>query len=295
MAKTKSFKRGFLGYPRNHKLCRVFQSWLTRKLFSLPVGLNSSGRRCRTDLRINYRVAGANRGLGWETAKKILTDEAVAATSHVIVGARDQAKADSAVSTLKAFGANVSSVVLDVANAASIASAATQIDSEYGRLDTLINNAAIYGGDQISADGLAQNFDVNVAGPVRVTEAFFPLLVKSADPRLVFVTSSLSSLTYTGDKGSHHYGPYALEMRVTKAALNMLMVEYANHPKFASIKVLGADPGFLATDFAGDADRVRAMGAVEPEVGAEVLLAIIKGEKDGDVGKVTGPYGVNPW
>jgi NAD(P)-dependent dehydrogenase (short-subunit alcohol dehydrogenase family) len=180
-------------------------------------------------------------------------------------------------------------------DAQSVAAAADKITGQYGRVDVLVHNAAVYGSDQVSADTVGVTFDVNVVGPVRVTNAFFPLLLKSSEPRLVFVTTSLSSLTYTGDKTSHHYGPYALELRVTKAALNMLMVEYANHPKFAAIKVLGVDPGFLATDFSGDADRVRQMGALEPETGAEVLLGVIKGEKDADVGKSVGAWGVNPW
>jgi NAD(P)-dependent dehydrogenase (short-subunit alcohol dehydrogenase family) len=134
-----------------------------------------------------------------------------------------------------------------------------------------------------------------VVGAVSVTEAFLPILFKSSAPRLIFVTSSLGSLAYTSDKNSRHYGPYANELRVSKAALNMAMVGYANHPKLGKIKVLGADPGFLATNLTGNPDALRKMGATEPEVGGQAVASVVKGEKDADMGKVTGLYGVTPW
>lgn len=59
--------------------------------------------------------------------------------------------------------------------------------------------------------------------------------------------------------------------------------------------VHGADPGLNATNMTGNADSLRARGAVEPEVGAERMAAVVKGERDADAGRVCGDYGVSSW
>jgi NAD(P)-dependent dehydrogenase (short-subunit alcohol dehydrogenase family) len=207
-------------------------------------------------------------------------------------------KGKAAVESLKSVDGikgQVSTVQIEVTDIQSVDAAAAKVDTDHGRVDILVNNAGVYGGDQIARDTLLNTLNVNVVGAVSVTEAFLPLLRKSSAPRLIFVTSSLASLSYTSDKTSRHYGPYATELRASKAALNMVMVEYANHPKMQGIKVLGADPGFLATNITGDPDSLRKMGATEPDVGGDVVAAIVKGEKDADVGKVAGRDGSVPW
>jgi NAD(P)-dependent dehydrogenase (short-subunit alcohol dehydrogenase family) len=238
---------------------------------------------------------GANQGLGFETAKKLL---ATSSDYHVILGCRDASKGEAAVKTLKSLDGvkgQASTVQIEVTDNKSVDAAAAKVDSDYGRVDILVNNAGVYGGDQLARDTLLNTFNVNVVGVVSVTEAFLPLLRKSSTPRLIFVTTSLASLSHTSDKTSRHYGPYATELRASKAALNMVMVEYANHPEMQGIKVLGADPGFLATNITGDPESLRKMGATEPDVGGEVVAAIVKGEKDADVGKVAGRDGCVPW
>ena len=208
------------------------------------------------------------------------------------------AKGEAAMKTLKDLSdvnGEVSTVQIEVTNDESVDAAAAKVDAEYGRLDVLVNNAGVYGHDPSSRDTLRNTLEVNLIGAVSVTEAFLPTLFKSSAPRLIFVTSSLGSLAYTSDKTSRHYGPYANELRVSKAALNMVMVGYANHPKLAKIKVLGADPGFLATNLMGDADALRKMGATEPDIGGQAVASIVKGEKDADIGKGAGLYGITPF
>jgi NAD(P)-dependent dehydrogenase (short-subunit alcohol dehydrogenase family) len=145
-------------------------------------------------------------------------------------------------------------------------------------------------------DSIRAVFDVNVFGVVNVTEAFIPLLKNSESPRLVFVSSTTGSIAMASDPNSPLHGGGALEYRSSKATLNMLMVLYANRLGGIGFKVHGANPGLVATNFHG-ANRARKPGA-EPEVGGERIAAVVKGERDADIGKVVGPVGENgilPW
>lgn len=162
-------------------------------------------------------------------------------------------------------------------------------------------------------------------GAAAVTEAFLPLLLApkalsgaaAADPRLVFVSSSMGSLTGASDPTSRYYrsvlGTSPLEYRVSKAALNMLMLEYwkryGAEPRVAvavdgvgvgvdtRVRVWSADPGANATDFMGEgkAELARSRGIQGPEEGAKVLVGCVVGERDGEEGRVVGAYGVGPW
>ena len=74
----------------------------------------------------------------------------------------------------------------------------------------------------------------------------------------------------------------------------MLMVEYHKSLSKEGFKVWAADPGLLATSFA-DKEAVKSLGALEPEVGGELYASVVRGERDGDVGRVVGTYGVREW
>lgn len=79
-----------------------------------------------------------------------------------------------------------------------------------------------------------------------------------------------------------------------KAVVNMLMIEYNKSLTEEGFKVWAADPGLLATNFV-DAEAVRKVGALEPEVGGKLYASIVNGERDGDVGRVIGRYGTQQW
>lgn len=173
--------------------------------------------------------------------------------------------------------------------------AAATVAATHGRLDILVNNAGIYTEKQPSRDALRDSLAVNVVGAVSVTDAFLPLLRKSASPRLVLVAYSMGSLTYPSDEKSRHYGPYADAYRASKAALNMLMVQYTGRLGREGIRVIGGDPGFCATGFRGDPESLRKMGVTEPEVGGDMIASVIKGARDPDVGRVCGADSVAAW
>lgn len=176
-------------------------------------------------------------------------------------------------------------------------SAAEQVSSKYGRLDVLVNNAGVNTFLPKMRDNIRAMLDTNVIGVVSVTEAFLPLLRNSAEPRLVFVGSSMGSITGASDPQSPYYRPQGAEYRATKAALNMLMVQYSHMLGLEgkNFKVFTADPGLNATNLTGNAESLRARGAADPSVGGGVIAAVVKGERDEHVGKMVGIYGVSPW
>lgn len=241
---------------------------------------------------------GANQGVGYETAKNLVRSSA---DYHVILGSRDTAKGEAAAKDLQSetgTKGTVSSVQLDVTDDSSVDAAAQRVETEWGALDVLVNNAGIVSMDpQPTRGALRSVLDTNVVGALSVTEAFLPLLHKATrkPARLVFVSSSMGSITHAADPSSKYYRPHATEYRVSKAALNMLMTMYNARLNSDEFMVFGADPGLCATNFAKDPDALRSRGAAEPWEGGERVATVIKGEKDADVGKVLGLYGVSPW
>jgi len=188
-------------------------------------------------------ITGANKGLGHETARRLL------ALGHtVIVGARDEERGVAAAAEL---GARY--VRIDVTDDASVAAAAADVAVHEGVLDVLINNAGVHGpygdlAELTGADALAV-FDVNVFGAVRTTTAFLPLLRRSADPVVINVSSGMGSLAITHDPSRIESSVVAPLYTASKAALTMLTTQYAKALK--DVRVNAADPGYTATDLNG--------------------------------------------
>ncbi|RMZ82561.1 hypothetical protein DV738_g1478, partial [Chaetothyriales sp. CBS 135597] len=242
-------------------------------------------------------ITGANKGVGYETAKNLVLSSL---TYHVLVGSRDPAKGEQAVAQLRAekdIQGTAEAIQIDVTLDETVEAAAQQVGAKFGRLDGLVNNAGVSSKSASSVTQLRENLAVNTVGPVLVTEAFLPLLKKSADPRLVFVTTSLASLHHATDPSSLYYStkaPYPYDYyRASKVALNMIMVEF-NKREGRQIKVWGGDPGWLATDLA-DKALMEKLGAPHASVGGNEIARCIKGDRDADVGKVVGKYGIQKW
>ncbi|RBR11273.1 uncharacterized protein FIESC28_09157 [Fusarium coffeatum] len=242
-------------------------------------------------------ITGANQGVGYETAKNLVLSSV---DYHVVIGSRNEAKGQEAAENLQSLDSirgTVSSIQLDVTNDTSVDNAARTLASEWGRLDILVNNAGIISTASPPTRGAFRTIlETNLVGALSVTEAFLPLLRKAEHkpPRLIFVTSSTGSITHASDPDSPYYNPYGTEYRTSKAGLNMLMAMYYVRLKPEGFLVFGADPGLCATNFTGDAGSLRNRGAAEPEDGGERVACVVRGEKDGDVGKVLGVYGVCP-
>jgi NAD(P)-dependent dehydrogenase (short-subunit alcohol dehydrogenase family) len=185
-------------------------------------------------------ITGANKGLGHETARRL-----IALGHSVLVGARDPEAGAAAATTL-----GVRFIRIDVTDDDAVQAAADDVERHEGRIDVLINNAGIHGphGD-VTATGLAEVLDVNVVGVVRATNAFLPLLQKSADPVVVNVSSAMGSLSATHDPSRPESKVVAPAYTASKAALTMLTTQLAR--ALPGVRVNAADPGYTATDLNG--------------------------------------------
>ncbi|KAM0543980.1 hypothetical protein ACHAPJ_012004 [Fusarium lateritium] len=242
-------------------------------------------------------ITGANQGVGFETAKNLVLSSV---DYHVVIGSRDEFKGEDTareLQSLENIKGTVSSIQLDVTDDNSVDAAAHTLASEWGRLDILVNNAGIIStSSPPTREAFRSILETNLVGPLSVTEAFLPLLRKAEHkpPRLIFVTSNVGSITHAANPESPYYGPNATEYRTSKAGLNMLMTMYYARLKPEGFLVFGADPGLCATNFTSDAESLKNRGAADPAVGGERVACVVKGKKDGDVGKVLGVSGVNP-
>ncbi|MFF4402585.1 SDR family NAD(P)-dependent oxidoreductase [Streptomyces sp. NPDC001480] len=223
-------------------------------------------------------ITGANKGIGFETARQLL------AVGHVVyLGARDVERGQQAAAAL---GARF--VQLDVTDDTSVHSALAAIDAAEGRLDVLVNNAGILGDGTLDGPTALGAFDTNAVGLVRVTEAALPLLRKSANPTVVTVSSSAGSFWAVTNPDRPEYGlPLAL-YSASKAAATMLTVQYAKaHP---SIKFNAVEPGTAATDLTAAFGVGRT-----PEESAKVVVRLATLDADGPTGTFQDENGEVPW
>ncbi|MER8157003.1 SDR family NAD(P)-dependent oxidoreductase [Streptomyces sp. NPDC094472] len=230
-------------------------------------------------------ITGANKGLGFETARRL-----IAAGHTVYIGSRDAERGRRAAERL---GARL--VVLDVTDDASVAAAAKTIEAD-GGLDVLINNAGVeertpdggvIGAAEVTADMMRKVFETNVFGVVRVTHAFLPLLRRSAAPVVVNVSSGLASLerVSTPDTPTHAYPGVAYP--ASKATVNMLTVQYAK--AFPTMRINAVEPGYTATDLNAHT------GHQTVEEGAEIIVRMAQVGPDGPTGGYFDIEGTLPW
>jgi NAD(P)-dependent dehydrogenase (short-subunit alcohol dehydrogenase family) len=211
-------------------------------------------------------ITGANKGLGYETARRLLENG-----HNVYIGARDLKLGEAAAERL---GAQF--VQLNVTDDASVAAALELIDQREGRLDVLVNNAGI---SSATVDGpTAQSvFDTNAIGVIRVTQAALPLLEKSANPVVVNVSSALGSFWAVTNPERRQFHFPSIVYGASKAAVSMLTVQYAK--TYPNIKFNAVEPGFTATEL------TPMSGAGQPvEKGAEVIVRMATIGADGPSG-----------
>ncbi|MFE4703348.1 SDR family NAD(P)-dependent oxidoreductase [Streptomyces sp. NPDC056738] len=226
-------------------------------------------------------ITGANKSLGYETARRLIE-----AGHTVLIGARDPERGRAAAEEL---GARF--VQIDVADDASVAAAAADIEAREGGIDVLINNAGVFGthspADQITAADASEVFEVNVVGIIRVTHAFLPLLRKSASPVIVNVSSGMGSFAATHDAERVESKNLAPLYTASKAAVTMLTTQYAK--SWPDVKVNAADPGYTATDFNGHS------GPQTVTEGTDAIVELASIGSDGPTGTFRDRHGEMAW
>jgi NAD(P)-dependent dehydrogenase (short-subunit alcohol dehydrogenase family) len=212
-------------------------------------------------------VTGANKGLGYETARRLIE------RGHsVYMGARSLERGEAAATEL---GGQF--VQIDVTDDASVEAAFGVIAEREGLLDVLVNNAGISSVADVNGPEALKVFDTNAIGLIRVTQAALPLLEKSDNLVVVNVSSALGSFWAVTNPERRQFHFPSIIYGSSKAAVSMLTVQYAK--ALPDIKFNAVEPGFTATDLTPFS------AAGQPvELGAEVIVRMATIDKDGPSG-----------
>ena len=188
-------------------------------------------------------VTGANRGIGLEVCRQL-----AAQGLRVVLTGRDAARADDAARALAKDGLDVTPAVLDVADGGTITKLKERVDAAFGRVDVLINNAAVLVGDDrgvltTRVDDFRSTLETNVAGALAMCQAFVPGMMQRKYGRVVNVSSTAGQLT--------SMGTYAPAYSISKAALNAVTRQVAAAAKGSGVLVNSACPGWVRTRMGG--------------------------------------------
>jgi NAD(P)-dependent dehydrogenase (short-subunit alcohol dehydrogenase family) len=234
-------------------------------------------------------VTGANQGVGFQVAKEL-----VAEGLTVLLGSRNFERGEAAA---KEIGQGAIAIQIDVTDQASITAAAERIRQEFGRLDLLINNAAISNtrkGDlpleeyaqlskasNASLDEMRDVWETNVFGVVAVYQAMLPLVRESSDGRIVNVSSGVGSLTANADPSSPYHARFGPIYPASKAALNAVTLAMMIELESSDIKVNLVSPAFTSTNLNGYA------GTESVEDGSREVVRVALLGPDGPTGTFT--------
>ncbi|HWK44443.1 MAG TPA: SDR family NAD(P)-dependent oxidoreductase [Stellaceae bacterium] len=243
-------------------------------------------------------VTGANQGIGLQIAKDL-----TAQGLTVLIGSRNFERGEAAAGEL---GPNAVALQLDVTDQASISNAAERIRKEFGRLDVLIQNAAITTtGDHhaqtpqefvaanrpsvVSLDEMRAVWETNVFGVLAVYQAMLPILRDTPNSRIVNVSSGAGSLTLASDRNSPMHGSFDATYAASKTALNGLTVAMAIELEGDGIKVNAVSPGYTKT-------RMSPGGTDTVEDGAAEAVRVALLGSEGPTGMFThATFGTIPW
>jgi NAD(P)-dependent dehydrogenase (short-subunit alcohol dehydrogenase family) len=234
-------------------------------------------------------VTGANKGIGREVARRL-----AAVGFKVWLGARDAERGMEAAQALSGEGLDVHWLEIDVTQNESVAAAVKTVGADEPCLDVLVNNAGIAirydlpPSQQRIAD-IQATYDVNVFGPIRVTQGFLPLLLAAPAARIVMVSSYSGSIGRALDRTSGSYPVNMLGYGSSKTALNAITVAFAKELAPQGVKVNAAAPGYTATDLNGHRGRRTVQQA------AQVIVRLATLDADGPTAGYFDDDGPLPW
>ncbi|MEN4888537.1 MAG: SDR family oxidoreductase [Erwinia billingiae] len=237
----------------------------------------------------NALVTGGNKGIGFAIVRGLAQKG-----MSVWMGARDRRRGEQAVALLRQEGLNVRLLEMDVANQISVQDAVAKLSENIDSLDVLVNNAGIIKDidtppSQVNIEEMKAVYEVNLFGPVRVTQAFLPLLKASTGSRIVMMSSGVGSLTLITDPTSLYSSVNLMEYTSSKVALNAITVSFAKELESEGIKVNAVEPGHVRTDLNGNT------GFLTPEEGAETAIKMALLGPEGPTGGFFGSHGRQPW
>ncbi|WP_240506470.1 SDR family oxidoreductase [Thermoactinospora rubra] len=237
-------------------------------------------------------ITGGNKGLGFETARRLGEQ-----SWTVFLGSRDEGRGRAAAGKLAADGVKVIMVPLDVTSDESVAGAVRLVREHTDRLDVLINNAGTPGRVVAPADATAEElhsvYDTNVYGPVRVTHAFLPLLLAADHPRVVMVSSAAGSFAVVTDPEQRASKLHELAYTSSKAALNMITVRYAQ--AIPKIKFNAVTPGEVANHKFAATDMNNHTGQLTAAEGSDPIVKLATIGPDGPTGIFIDRLGPIAW
>jgi NAD(P)-dependent dehydrogenase (short-subunit alcohol dehydrogenase family) len=188
-------------------------------------------------------VTGANRGIGFEVCRQ-LAEHGL----HVILTSRDATKGQEAIETLRREGYELSYHQLEVTDLTSVAILHKFVVNQFGRLDVLINNAAVYLDEgvsifEVSLETMRLTQEINFYGPLYLCRVFVPLMRRNGYGRVVNVSSGAGSIT--------EMDGWTAAYKISKVALNALTRIVAAEVRGYNIKVNTMCPGWVSTEMGG--------------------------------------------
>lgn len=234
-------------------------------------------------------VTGANRGIGFETAKGLAERG-----YQVILGSRDPERGEVAARTLIERGLKAEAMGLDMEDAVSHANVAACIEERFGRLDVLVNNAAVIHDrdtrpSEVTVDMIRRTFETNFTMLVALTNRLLPLLRRSDAGRIVNLSSARASLAINADPRLPMGEPQTMAYSASKAAVNMFTAMLALELRDTAIKVNSADPGWVKTPMGGEG------APLEVEEGARTSIRLATLDADGPTGGFFHDERKMPW
>ena len=237
-------------------------------------------------------ISGANRGIGFETTKK-LAETGV----KVILGSRDLNKGKDAVNKLSALGLETDLIQYDAFDQDAPQKVYDYILEKYNKLDILINNAGVLltgnlfvtNSSTVSDKDLKDTFQTNFFSVVSLTQKLLPLIKKSDAGRIVNVSTILSSLTLHSAKESPITPAKEIAYNASKSALNAFTIHLAIELKDTNIKVNSGHPGWVKTELGGP------NAPVEVEDSYKTSLRLATLEDDGPSGGLFHENETIPW
>ncbi|KYQ92111.1 short-chain dehydrogenase/reductase (SDR) family protein [Tieghemostelium lacteum] len=234
-------------------------------------------------------ISGANKGIGYQVAKLFAGSGTI-----TYIGSRNEALGLKAKEELSKDlpNADIRVIKLELGNIETVKLAVDKITKETGKLDYLINNAAValgYGKpSQYDPEILRKTYDINFFGTVELTQFFIPLLRKGNEKVIVNVSSDLGSLQLQNYGGFKHNAVNFLSYNTSKTALNAFTVVLSKELAAEGFRINSVNPGFTKTDLN------RNTGERTPEYAGKIVYeAAIKQH---GTGRFLGEdYTIHPW